>query len=208
MQFATVNGIARLGGDTTGCGLHIILGPLTFGHRGVQGLADLVITFDDEPLLGAEACPWGDGDGSFGVGVSLLKTVLLGVLDVPGTVLSAQITAGCAFRIGSLDGVALPMFGEALLHGNLKGRVLVVGALVVEVIVQRHLHDVLLRVKDGVDAFVAFQRRVEERACAQREHADTEQGARGEQSAAHASARGGSGARSGCGGATVEGLHR
>ena len=75
------------------------------------------------------------------------------------------------------------MFGKALLHGNLKGRVFVVSALVVGVIVQGHLHNVLLRVKDGVDAFVAFQRRVEERACAQREHADAEQGARGEQAA-------------------------
>ena len=100
------------------------------------------------------------------------------------------------------------MFGEALLHGNLKGRVLVVGALVVAVIVQGHLHDVLLRVKDGMDAFVTFQRRVEERARAQRHDADAEQGARGEQAAARASARGSSGARSGCGGATVEGLHR
>ena len=94
------------------------------------------------------------------------------------------------------------MFGEALLHGNLKGRVFVVSALAVEVIVQGHLHDVLFRVKDGVDTFVAFQRRLEERACAQREHADAEQGTRGEQSAAHIGARGG------CGGAAVAGLHR
>ena len=72
--------------------------------------------------------------------------------------------------------------------------------LVVEVIVQGHLYDVLFRVEDGVDAFVAFQRRVEERACAQREHADGQQGARGEQAAAHASARGG--------GAAGEGFHR
>ena len=98
-------------------------------------------------------------------------------------------------------GVALPVFGEALLHGNLKGRVFVVGALVVEVIVQGHLHDVLFRIKDGVDAFVAFQRRVEERACAQREHADGQQGARGEQAAARAGTRGSSGA-------AVAGLHR
>ena len=73
--------------------------------------------------------------------------------------------------------------------------------LVVEVIVQGHLHDVLFRVEDGVDAFVAFQRRVEERACAQREHADGQQGARGEQPALHAGARGGCGAAG-------EGLHR
>ena len=98
-------------------------------------------------------------------------------------------------------GVALPVFGVALLHGNLKGRVFVMSApLVVGVIVQGHLHDVLLRVEDGVDAFVAFQRRVEERARAQREHADGQQGTRGEQAAAHASARGG--------GAAGEGLHR
>ena len=95
------------------------------------------------------------------------------------------------------------MFGVALLLGNLIGRVFVMSAhLVVDVIVQGHLHDVLFRVKDGVDAFVAFQRRVEERACAQREHTDAEQGARGEQAAAHASARGG------CSGAAVEELHR
>ncbi|CNI80922.1 Uncharacterised protein [Mycobacterium tuberculosis] len=93
------------------------------------------------------------------------------------------------------------MFGEALLHGNLQCRVLVVGALVVEVIVQRHLHDVLFRIKDGVNAFVAFQRRVEERACAQREHADGQQGTRGEQAAARTGTRGGSGA-------AVGGLHR
>ena len=95
------------------------------------------------------------------------------------------------------------MFGVALLHGDLMGRVFVMSApLVVGVIVQGHLHDVLLRVEDGVDAFVAFQRRVEERAGAQREHADAEQGARGEQAAAHASARGG------CSGAAIEGFHR
>ena len=207
MQFATVNGIARLGGDTTGCGLPSILGPLTFGHRGVQGLAGLGVAFGAKLVLGAHALPRviGDGGGCV-VGVSLLKTVLLGVLDVPGAVLSSQITAGCAFRIGSLDGVVLPVFGEALLHGNLKGRVLVVGALVVEVIVQRHLHDVLFRVEDGVDAFVAFQRRVEERAGAQGHDADTEQGTRGEQAAARAGTRGGSGARAG--GAAVEGFHR
>ena len=99
------------------------------------------------------------------------------------------------------------MFGEALLHGNLKGRVFVMSApLVVEVIVQGHLHDVLFRIKDGVDAFVAFQRRVEERACAQGHDADTEQGTRGEQVAAHAGARASSGAR--VGGAAVGGLHR
>ena len=207
MQFATVNGAGCVAGDTTGCGLHIILGPLTFGHRGVQGLADLVITFDDEPLLGAEACPWGDGDGSFGVGVSLLKTVLLGVLDVPGTVLSPIIATRRAFRLGSWFGVALPVFGVALLLGNLIGRVFVMSAqLVVEVIVQGHLHDVLFRVKDGVDAFVAFQRRVEERARTQREHADAEQGARGEQAAARAGTRASSGA--GGGGAAGEGFHR
>ena len=74
--------------------------------------------------------------------------------------------------------------------------------LVVEVIVQGHLYDVLFRVEDGVDAFVAFQRRVEERACAQREHADAEQGARGEQSTAQ------TGARGGCSGAAIEELHR
>ena len=209
MQFATVNGAGRVAGDTTGCGLHIILGPLAFGHRGVQGLAGLGVAFGAKLVLGAHALPRviGDGGGCV-VGVSLLKTVLLGVLDVPGTVLSSQITAGCAFRIGSLDGVVLPVFGEALLHGNLKGRVFVVGALVVEVIVQGHLHDVLFRVEDGVDAFVAFQRRVEERAGAQGHDADTEQGTRGEQAAARAGARGSSGARSGCSGATVEGLHR
>ena len=78
--------------------------------------------------------------------------------------------------------------------------------LVVEVIVQGHLHDVLFRIKDGVDAFVAFQRRVEERACAQGHDADTEQGTRGEQVAAHAGARASSGAR--VGGAAVGGLHR
>ena len=104
--------------------------------------------------------------------------------------------------MGSLDGVILPVFGEALLHGNLQCRVFVVGALVVEVIVQGHLHDVLFRVKDGVDAFVTFQRRVKERARAQREHADAEQGTRGEQSAAQ------TGARGGCSGAAIEELHR
>ena len=93
------------------------------------------------------------------------------------------------------------MFGKALLHGNLKGRVFVVSALVVGVIVQGHLHNVLLRVKDGVDAFVTFQRRVEERACAQREHADGQQGTRGEQAAARAGTRGSSGA-------AVEEFHR
>ena len=99
------------------------------------------------------------------------------------------------------------MFGVALLNGNLKGRVFVVSALVVGgVIVQGHLHDVLFRVKDGVDAFVTFQRRVEERACAQREHADGQQGTRGEQAAARTGTRGGSGARGG--GAAGEGLHR
>ena len=165
------------------------------------------MTFDTEPLLGAHTLTRVKGDGG-GVGVTLLKTVLLGVLDVPGTVLSSQITAGCAFRIGSLDGVVLPVFGVALLHGNLKGRVFVVSALVVEVIVQGHLHDVLFRVEDGVDAFVAFQRRVEERAGTQGHDADTEQGTRGEQAAAHAGARASSGAWGGCGGATVEGLHR
>ena len=73
--------------------------------------------------------------------------------------------------------------------------------LVVEVIVQGHLHDVLFRIKDGVDAFVTFQRRVEERACTQREHADGQQGTRGEQAAARTGTRGGSGA-------AVGGLHR
>ena len=74
--------------------------------------------------------------------------------------------------------------------------------LVVGVIVQGHLYDVLLRVEDGVDAFVTFQRRVEERACAQLEHADGQQGTRGEQSTAQ------TGARGGCSGATIEELHR
>ena len=209
MQFATVNGVDCLSRDTTVCGLHVVLGPLAFRHRGVQGLAGLVLTFDDEPLLGAEACPWGDGDGSFGVGVSLLESVLLGVFDVPGAVRSARIATRRAFRLGSLVGVgvALPVFGVALLHGNLKGRVFVMSAqLVVEVIVQGHLYDVLFRVEDGVDAFVTFQRRVEERACAQREHADAEQGARGEQAAARAGTRASSGARGG--GAAGERLHR
>ena len=207
MQFATVNGVTRLSRDTNVRGLIFLLGPLAFGHRGLQGLAGLGVAFGAKLVLGAHALPRviGDGGGCV-VGVTLLKTVLLGVLDVPGTVLSSQITAGCAFRIGSLDGVVLPVFGEALLHGNLKGRVLVVGALVVGVIVQGHLHDVLFRVKDGVDAFVAFQRRVKERAGAQGHDADTEQGTRGEQAAAHASARGSSGARGG--GAAGEGLHR
>ena len=202
MQFATVNGIARLGGDTTGCGLPFILGPLTFGHRGLQGLAGLGVAFGAKLVLGAHALPRviGDGGGCV-VGVSLLKTVLLGVLDIPGTVLSPHLAAGRTLRVGSLDGVVLPVFGKALLHSNLKGRVFVVGALVVEVIVQGHLHDVLFRVKDGVDAFVTFQRRVEERAGAQREHADGQQGTRGEQAAAHASARSSSGA-------AVGGLHR
>ena len=93
------------------------------------------------------------------------------------------------------------MFGEALLHGNLKGGVRVVVGLEVHILVQGHLHNVLPRVKDGVDAFVAFQRRVKERACAQREHADGQQGTRGEQAAARTGTRGGSGAR-------VGGLHR
>ena len=138
---------------------------------------------------------------------SLLKTVLLGVLDVPGTVLSPIIATRRAFRLGSWFGVALPVFGVALLLGNLIGRVFVMSAqLVVEVIVQGHLHDVLFRVKDGVDAFVAFQRRVEERARTQREHADAEQGARGEQAAARAGTRASSGA--GGGGAAGEGFHR
>ena len=172
------------------------------GARGIQGLAGLGVAFGAKLVLGAHALPRVVGDGIGCVGVPLLKTVLLGVLNIPGTVLSPHLAAGRTLRVGSLDGVVLPVFGEALLHGNLKGRVLVVGALVVEVIVQGHLHDVLLRVEDGVDAFVAFQRRVEERACAQREHTDAEQGTRGEQAAAHASARGG------CGGAAVEGLHR
>ena len=202
VQFATVNGIARLGGDTTGCGLPFILGPLTFGHRGLQGLAGLGVAFGAKLVLGAHALPRviGDGGGCV-VGVSLLKTVLLGVLDIPGTVLSPHLAAGRTLRVGSLDGVVLPVFGKALLHSNLKGRVFVVSALVVGVIVQGHLHDVLFRVKDGVDAFVTFQRRVEERACAQREHADGQQGTRGEQAAAHASARSSSGA-------AVGGLHR
>ena len=141
----------------------------------------------------------------------LLESVLLGVLDVPGTVLSPIIATRRALRLGSLVGVGviLPVFGVALLHGDLMGRVFVMSAqLVVEVIVQGHLYDVLFRVEDGVDAFVAFQRRVEERACTQREHADAEQGARGEQAAAHASARASSGARSRYGGVAVEGLHR
>ena len=90
--------------------------PDTFGHRGIQGLAGLVVAFDAKLVLGAHALP--RVIGGCVVGVSLLKTVLLGVLDVPGTVLSSQITVGCAFRIGSLDGVVLPVFGEALLHGN------------------------------------------------------------------------------------------
>ena len=204
MQFATVNGVGCVGGDTTVCGLHVILGPLTFGNRGLQGLAGLVMTFGAKLLLGAQALPRviGDGIGCV-VGVSLLRTVLLGVFDVPGTVLSAKIATRRTLRVGSRDGVVLPVFGEALLHGNLQCRVFVMSApLVVEVIVQGHLHDVLFRVEDGVDAFVAFQRRVEERACAQREHADAEQGARGEQAAAHASARGG------CSGAAVKELHR
>ena len=201
MQFATVNGVARLGGDTTVCGLPFILGPLTFGNRGLQGLAGLGVAFGAKLVLGAHALPRviGDGGGCV-VGVSLLKTVLLGVLDIPGTVLSPHLAAGRTLRVGSLDGVVLPVFGKALLHSNLKGRVFVVSALIVGVIVQGHLHDVLLRVKDGVDAFVAFQRRVEERASTQGHDADTEQGTRGEQAAARAGTR--------SGGAAVERFHR
>ena len=186
-----------------------VLWALALGYRGVQGFARFVVAFDAKLLLGAHALPRVIGDGIGCVGVSLLESVLLGVFDVPGAVHSAQITAWRLSRVERFDGVALPVFGEALLHGDLMGGVFVVSApLVVEVIVQGHLYDVLFRVKDGVDAFVTFQRRVEERACAQREHADAEQGARGEQAAARAGTRASSGARGGCGGATVEGLHR
>ena len=99
-----------------------------------------------------------------------------------------------------LNGVALPMFGHAFLHGDLVGGVRVVVGLEVYILVQGHLHDVLFRVEDGVDAFVAFQRRVEERAGTQGHDADAQQGARGEQATARSGARGG--------GAAGEGFHR